>query len=64
MTAGNKTGTHTKLTRLFSRATEQARNPATKPAMWAKLFMRGTKPRMASTAVTKASKGKVNQWCL
>ena len=48
-----------KRTRLLSKATEQARKPATKPAMWAKLFIRGTKPKMASTAVTRASRGKV-----
>jgi len=49
------------LTRLFSRAMEHARKPATKPAMWAKLFIRGTKPNMASTAVTRVRRGKVSQ---
>ncbi|KAA6429544.1 MAG: hypothetical protein FRX49_00936 [Trebouxia sp. A1-2] len=48
-----------RLTRLFSRAIEHARKPATKPAMWAKLFIRGTKPNMASTAVTRVRSGKV-----
>lgn len=49
-----------RLTRLFSRAMEHARKPATKPAMWAKLFIRGTKPNMASTAVTRARRGQVS----
>jgi hypothetical protein len=53
--------TSSRLTRLFSRAIKHARKPATKPAMWAKLFIRGTKPNMASTAVTRVRRGKVSQ---